>query len=105
MDVDGRGQACPPQALCPQPSISGAEQVFLELHSFSVASPSSGGFDLWNALKVRRGTCLNLFSSEKKTVETVERKRQVSLGRTAEGGRLSSQRATQSSFLSHVLFV
>lgn len=100
MDVDGRGQACPPQALCPQPSISGAE-----LHSFSVASPSSGGFDLWNALKVRRGTCLNLFSSEKKTVETVERKRQVSLGGTAEGGRLSSQRATQSSFQSHVLFV
>lgn len=51
-----------------------------------MASPGSGGFDLRNALKVRWGTCLNLFSSEMKTVETGERKWQVegSLGRATE---------------------
>lgn len=42
-----------------------------------MVSPGSGEFNLQNALKVRRGTWLNLFSSEMRTVETGERKRQV----------------------------
>lgn len=42
-----------------------------------MVSPGSRGFDLQNALKVRQGTWLNLFSSEMRTVETGERKWQV----------------------------